>query len=143
MSIKRPESVLVIVATDVNEVLLLRRRDPPGYWQSVTGSLEWGESPSAAARREVFEETGLAADAGLEDTGLVNEYDILPAWRHKYSPGVRTNREHVFYLRLPRIVDVCINPEEHMEFRWLPAAEAALRVSSATNREAIHLLNRS
>ena len=59
---KRPESVLIIVSTLNAEVLLLRRRRPPGLWQSVTGSLEWGEGPRSAAQRELHEETGIVAD---------------------------------------------------------------------------------
>ncbi|MGD8932832.1 MAG: NUDIX domain-containing protein, partial [Chromatiales bacterium] len=48
---KRPESVLVVVYTAGGEVLLLRRTRPRDFWQSVTGSLHWGESPRQAARR--------------------------------------------------------------------------------------------
>ncbi|MCW8948496.1 MAG: NUDIX domain-containing protein, partial [Sedimenticola sp.] len=40
---KRPESVLVVIYTDQGEVLMLNRTRPKGFWQSVTGSLKWGE----------------------------------------------------------------------------------------------------
>ena len=50
---RRPESVLIVIYTDGGEFLLLERRRPPGFWQSVTGSLEWGEFADSAARREV------------------------------------------------------------------------------------------
>jgi len=59
---KRPESVLVVIHTPRGEVLLLRRRQPADFWQSVTGSLEWGESTAQAARRELAEETGFAGN---------------------------------------------------------------------------------
>lgn len=134
---RRPESVLVIVATDANEVLLLCRCDPPGYWQSVTGSLEWGESALAAAKRELREETGLVADLGLEDTGTTNEFEIIPPWTEKFAPGTRTNREYVYLLRLRERVDIVLCDDEHVEFRWLPAEEAARLADSRTNRDAI------
>lgn len=134
---KRPESILVIVATDEGEVLLLRRHDPPDYWQSVTGSLEWNESPLAAARRELREETGLIADAGLEDAGVTNDYEIQPPWTDRFAPGVTRNREYVFLFRLPCRTAVQLHPEEHVEYRWLDAREAADRVASHTNRDAI------
>ena len=67
LSYKRPESVLVVIHTERGEVLQLRRREPADFWQSVTGSLHAGETPLQAAIREVREETGLAADAGLTD----------------------------------------------------------------------------
>jgi ADP-ribose pyrophosphatase YjhB (NUDIX family) len=51
--------VLIVIYTDGGEFLLLERRRPAGFWQSVTGSLEWGEMPTRAARRELIEETGI------------------------------------------------------------------------------------
>ena len=134
---KRPESVLVVVHTPQGEVLQLRRREPAEFWQSVTGSLNPGESPLAAARRELREETGLSADAELTDTGIVNRYPIHPAWRHRYSPEVRENVEHVFTLALPERVTVSLSHTEHLEYTWLPYAEAAARAGSATDRAAI------
>ena len=43
------------------QVLLLERADHPGYWQSVTGSQDEGETLEQTAVREVEEETGLDA----------------------------------------------------------------------------------
>jgi dATP pyrophosphohydrolase len=134
---KRPESVLVIIYTLQGQVLQLRRREPLDYWQSVTGSLNPGETAMHAAQREVREETGLLADADLADTGVVNRYPIHPAWRHKFAAGVVENAEHVFSLRLPAAIDVSIDPDEHLEFRWLPRDQAAALASSGTDRTAI------
>ena len=143
MEYRRPESVLVVVATDANEVLLLRRRDPPGYWQSVTGSLEWGESARAAAKRELCEETGLAPESGLEETGIVNEFEIVPPWTAKFAPGTKTNREYVYLLRLREPVPISLHEDEHSEYRWLDADAAAAIASSSTNRDAITRLLKS
>ncbi|OOG25607.1 dihydroneopterin triphosphate diphosphatase [Thioalkalivibrio denitrificans] len=136
MSFKRPESVLVVVHTLDGQVLLLRRREPPDFWQSVTGSLEWDETPEAAARRELMEETGLEAD-GLVDCRLQYRFPIHTVWRHRYAPDVHENLEHVYLLPLPDVVAVRIAPEEHSEYRWLPAAEAAERCFSWTNARVI------
>ena len=136
MDHKRPESALVIVYTQGNEVLMLRRRYPENFWQSVTGSLEWGEDPLQAAIRELQEETGLVTKA-VRDCHHSRTFEIYPIWRERYPPGVTQNREHVFRLLLPEKVDIQINEKEHEEFIWLPRAQAASRASSHTNRAAI------
>jgi dATP pyrophosphohydrolase len=134
---KRPESVLVVIHTPDGEVLQLRRREPEGFWQSVTGSLKEGETPLKAALREVWEETGLDASAGLHDGGVINRYPIHPAWRERYAPSVRENTEYVFHLELAEKLPVTPDAGEHVEYHWLPRAEAAEQASSATDRAAI------
>jgi dATP pyrophosphohydrolase len=134
---KRPESVLVIVYTAAAEVLLLRRRWPADFWQSVTGSLEWSQDdPMVAARRELWEETGLGAAVPIVDCGITNRFPIQPAWQRFYGT-VRENTEYVFRAELPERLPICLNPEEHCEYLWLPRERAAARVTSYTNREAI------
>ena len=134
---KRPESVLVVIYTISGEVLLLERRQPAGFWQSVTGSLAWHESPGEAAIREVREETGLLVQDQLLDCGYSNRFEILPAWRSRYAPGVGWNTEHVFRVELTEIAPIQLSRVEHLRADWLPAQQAADRVSSHTNRTAI------
>ena len=133
---RRPESVLVIVYALPDRVLVLRRRHPPGYWQSVTGALEWGETPLQAARRELYEETGLSGRP-VEDCHRSRLFAIYPIFRHRYAPGVCCNLEHVFRCRLARPEWIQIDPQEHEEFRWVGKAQALRLVVSYTNREAI------
>ena len=133
---RRPESVLIVIHTEGGEFLLLERRRPAGYWQSVTGSLEWGELADAAARREVIEET--AIDQGvLVNLQWTQVYEILPAFGKVYAPGVTQNLEHAFSLRLPRRVPVALSDSEHVQYRWVSAHEALETVSSSTNRNVI------
>lgn len=137
-SFKRPESVLVLVHTVAGEVLLLRRRTPADFWQSVTGSLEWEETPGQAARRELREETGLNADDTIPaDCHITNHYPILPAWRSRYAPDVTHNTEHVFSVVLPVCMAVRLDPREHLEYRWLGRDAALALASSHTDRDAI------
>lgn len=132
---KRPESVLVIVAIRMGEVLLMERVKPVGFWQSVTGSLEWGESAQHAARRELFEETGIATEP--EDCHRQHQFLIVPPGRERYAPEVRENLEYVFRVILPERTDIKLNPSEHSRSIWLSCREAISVVSSWTNREAL------
>jgi len=139
---KLPVSVLVVVHTAELEVLLLERASHPGYWQSVTGSLERLDEPlEQAAAREVLEETGIeAARARLTRWNVANSFEIYAEWRHRFAPGVTRNTEHVFGLELERCLPVTIAPAEHLAFAWLPWREAAQKCFSWSNRDAIHML---
>jgi dATP pyrophosphohydrolase len=85
---KTPISALVLIHTADMQVLIMERADKPGFWQSVTGSVEGGETPLQAAIREVAEETGLdATQYELQDWQVSNVYEIYPHWRHRYAPA--------------------------------------------------------
>ena len=133
---RRPESVLIVIHTEGGEFLLLERRRPPGFWQSVTGSMEWGEPADAAARREVIEETGISQGV-LVNLQWTQVYEILPAFGKVYAPGVTRNLEHAFSLRLQDRVPVVLSDAEHAQFRWVAAADAMEAASSSTNRAVI------
>ena len=87
-------------------------------WDFPKGLIEPGETPLAAARRETFEETGLAAldfHWGTEcmDSAMYGDHKIA-----SYFLALATNGE----------VTLPVNPElghpEHDEFRWVSYAEA-------------------
>ena len=136
---RRPESVLIVIYTAAGEFLLLERCKPAGFWQSVTGSLEWGETADAAARRELVEETGIT-QGRLCNLQWTQTYEILPSFGKKYAPGITRNLEHAFALKLPARVPVTLSEREHSRYRWLPAPEAIALASSSTNRAVIQQL---
>lgn len=162
---KRPESVLVVVHTPRLECLLLERVAPRGFWQSVTGTLRWGETPAAAAEREIREETGLdcaapesrasSAESGeghlkncraapvLVETGITRKFPIRPEWRDRYGPDVTENLEHLLYLELPKACSLTLAADEHVAYRWMGLEQAIDKVASWTNREALERLRAS
>lgn len=138
---KIPVSVLVVIHTQDGQVLLMERADAPGFWQSVTGSQDEGETLEQTAIREVREETGLdAAQFELTRWDISTRYEIYERWRHRYAPGVTHNTEHVFGLKLPAPRPVTLAPREHLRYLWLPWEEAVERCFSPSNAEAIRQL---
>jgi len=148
LKFKIPISVLVVIHTPDLQVLLLERADHPGFWQSVTGSQDEGETLRQTAVREVAEETGLdAGDFELTDWNLHNEYEIYQEWRWRYAPGVTRNVEHVFGLCLPGPLPVKVAPGEHLGYVWMPHDQAADKVFSWSNAQVLrslpaHMANR-
>lgn len=143
--LKIPVSVLVIIHTPALEILLIERAARPGYWQSVTGSIDHsGEPLRDTAVREVFEETGIEAPRGqFVDCNLARTFEVYAEWRHRFIPGTTHNDEHMFSLEIPVAVPVRLAPEEHTAWLWLPWREAVEKCFSWTNRDAITMLAES
>ncbi|GAC15293.1 dihydroneopterin triphosphate diphosphatase [Aliiglaciecola lipolytica] len=138
MTLRRPESALVVIFDTASNVLVMQRQDDPDFWQSVTGTLEQDEQPMQTAIREVAEETGINIMHGqlsLIDCRCVNQYEIRDIWQHRYPPDCKFNTEHVFALQVNG--DENITLTEHLSFQWLPKSEAMALVWSDTNRAAI------
>lgn len=144
---KIPRSVLVLIHTPDLQFLLLKRapKDVKGefdvdFWQSVTGSLDaLDEPPLLAAKRELFEETGLNADEYIfRDLQHALEYEIFEQWRYRYAPGVMYNTEYQFAVCVPNTqVAVRLAPNEHVAYQWLPFEQAADLCFSWNNAGAI------
>lgn len=84
-----------------------------GFWQPVTGGVESGELLQQAAARELYEETSLSATPLF--TGQM--FEFKSRWGHWVQ-------EFVFVVRLPSVVPVRIDPQEHDSFEWLSQDDA-------------------
>jgi dihydroneopterin triphosphate diphosphatase len=120
----------------------MERAARPGFWQSVTGSLDRLDEPlEQAAARELKEETAMDVALGkLVRWDVTNTFEIYATWRHRFAPGVTHNTEHVFGFKLPARMPVILSPDEHTAFEWLPWREAADKCFSWSNRDAIRML---
>ena len=122
---KIPESVLVVVHTAELNVLLICRADTEAdYWQSVTGSKDHIDEPFAqTAAREVLEETGVAIA-------------LLPGFRetNRYSPRRGISKQVVYFLARAKTDTTHPQPEEILEARFVPLAEATTLLTYAADR---------
>jgi 8-oxo-dGTP pyrophosphatase MutT (NUDIX family) len=124
----RPDEVLLVVYRPRAEFLvLLRSPERHGYWNLVAGGVEEGEAPSAAARRELDEESGLAQPVRFES---------LPLGLSYARPEGLTVALHTFMAGAPRGWEPILN-EEHVEYRWCSAADADALLAYPEPREAV------
>lgn len=136
---KNPESVLVVIYSQTSQrFLVLRRNDDPLFWQSVTGSMEKGETPRQTALREVAEETGILIESmglALHDLQHTVEFEIFPQFLHRYAPDVRYNKEHWFCLNIAQATPIILT--EHSAYQWLDYQSALAKIPSWNNRDAL------
>ena len=138
------ESVLVILrSVPGNRYLLLKRRaEKGGFWQPVTGFVEAGESPPAAALREVAEETGLKDRyLSLHRLPYTHAFAITPELLADSTlPTPIIVREHTFAAELPdEPTKIKLDPREHTEFELVTYDHALKRVTWAGTRRALKL----
>ena len=124
----RPDEVMLVVYRPGPDFLVaLRAPDHHGYWNVLAGGVEEGEEPEAAARRELAEESGLERPA---------RFDAAPLDLGYVRPEGMRVRLHTFLVEAPRGFEPVLN-EEHVEYRWCPAAEADALLAYPEPRAAV------
>ena len=127
---------VVPVGADGRVLLLRRSAARGGFWQPVTGRIEPGEEPEAAARRELCEETG--ADVPVRPLGYQHGFGVDPGLVRGRADGLTVAEETAFAARLPAGF-ACRISDEHAEHAWCTSAEAMQRLRYAGLRRAVRL----
>ena len=139
MQYKNNQSVLVVIyAKDTNRVLMLQRQDDPDFWQSVTGTIESGETPKKTAIRELWEEVRLEISensTALFDCNESIEFEIFPHFRYKYAPNITHCKEHLFLCEAEKEFIPVLS--EHLAYQWVSPEQAIQMTKSSNNAEAI------
>lgn len=119
-------------------LMMLRRPDQGLWWSSVTGMLEPGETPEAAAHRELMEETGLAGQ--LQPLDFSHAFWVDPRLIGLPDGEPRFNLETCFHVEVPANTEARLAPEEHTECRWCSLSEAKKLMRWEGSKVALKLL---
>jgi len=111
-------------------------------WQTVVGSVRWTEERVQAARREVFEETGLTMLRGITAVGYAFSFPIhLPENRESwYAPDQTTIHNTVFAAEVITRRPILLSPE-HVTYGWFSFEEALEKLHWPEEKEALARLH--
>ncbi len=109
--VRRPRHEAALVAVYVGHELLLLKSSYRATWNFPGGAIRRGETPEAAARRELAEEVGLTGNT------------LVPAAGGSGNWGGRRVRVHFFDLRLDRKPELRLDNREIIAARWVSPDE--------------------
>ena len=111
-------------------------------WQTVVGSVRWTEERVQAARREVFEETGLTMLRGIMAIGYAFSFPIrLPIGQASwYAPDQTTIDNTVFAAEVIGRRPILLSPE-HQAYGWFSFEGALEKLHWVEEKEALSRLH--
>lgn len=138
-------TVCIVVECEGKPYILVNQRgsgapDYAGYWNLPCGYLDYDETTSEAAMREVWEECGVNSLELLKVADL--EFFSQP-WDVSSLP--RENRQnvtihhglHAHLAQLPPVSNANCEPDETADIRWLPLSEVDTLQYAFNHRERI------
>ena len=141
---RAPFQVLVYLyrktTNGVFEYALFKRADA-GWWQAVAGGGEDDETPLEAAKREVFEETGVSGNVVLIQLDTIVPIRAT-GFRdsHLWGEEVYVIPQYCFGGQVKG--DAIVLSAEHSEYRWLEYDDALDLMAFDGNKTALWELDR-
>ena len=141
---RAPFNVMVIPYRNTKEGqfehALLKRTDA-GFWQGISGGGEDNEIPLEAAKRETYEETGIAMDSDIIQLDTMHSIPVTvfavgDLWGKdvyvipQYGFGVSANNQQI------------VLSHEHTEYKWLKYEQAYDLVEYDGNKTVLWELDR-
>jgi len=116
----------------IKYLLICYGRKEKFWWDFPRGEIKKGESEEEAARREIFEETGIR---DLEF--LPNFHESYKYFFHSHKPEDKKRlifKENIIYLAAIETKEVKLSFEHH-DFAWLPFEKALERLTFKNSKE--------
>lgn len=125
MHFPRTDPAVIVLVRDADDRALLGRqgRWEPGWFSTLAGFVDPGESAEAAVRREVFEESGVVIGAHVDDV----EYLGSQPWPFPASLMLG-------YHARAATTDIVVDGEEIVEARWFSREELGRACTSGEVR---------
>jgi len=114
----------VMVVFNEEKKVLLEERSDDGYWDFPGGSIEFNEKAEDAAKRELFEETGLSAKR-FELFGIYSG----PLTYYRYQNGDEVSGVDIVYLCQEVEGVLLAQKEEVSKLVWFDLKEAPSKMS--------------
>ncbi|MGH3003264.1 MAG: NUDIX domain-containing protein [Gaiellaceae bacterium] len=138
------EVAVFVTRRQGSEILVCKRCEAlGGYWHTIAGGREPGETSAAAAARELEEETTLAATVRGPITSYIYRLDEEPPERRAlYTPGIRGMHVDCFLVEAPDGWEPELD-HEHDTCRWCAPADALALLHWADTADALRQVLKS
>lgn len=111
-----------------NEQQFLLLHYPGGHWDFPKGKVEFGESLSQAAARELYEETGLSVE---------KQFDFQTTFEYVFTErnGKVCKKEVTLFLAQVNLAPVVLS-SEHVGYQWIEAERVLEKLTYQNARDA-------